>query len=179
MHIVGERRIALQLRRSAGHVRLPRYVGAQEERHSIFSVAWRALRARRVAAWHPEGTHGKFDSHFVLLSESVTDLSRGPTHTDTLQAHTVTRRPQPSKAGAARPVRPTKPSGPDPPSELVSRCDFRLVSTRTSEHATSEPTNQKMVALRKLALFCCCRAAPPLLRIALGADVRPPLLAPS
>lgn len=72
MHIVGERRIALQLRRSAGHVRLPRYVGAQEERHYIFSVAWRALRARRVAAWHPEGTHGKFDSDFVLLSESVT-----------------------------------------------------------------------------------------------------------
>jgi hypothetical protein len=73
MHIVGERRIALQLRRSAGHVRLPRYVGAQEERHYIFSVASRALRARRVAAaWPPEGTHGKFDSDFVLLSESVT-----------------------------------------------------------------------------------------------------------
>ena len=49
----------------------------------------------------------------------VTDLSSG-THTDTLQAHTITRRPQPSKAGAARPVRPTKSSGPDRPAERAS-----------------------------------------------------------
>ena len=64
MHIVGERRIALQLRRSAGHVRLPRYVGAQEERRSIFSVAstQRCVLDDESQPAPPEGT----------LSESVT-----------------------------------------------------------------------------------------------------------
>ena len=87
--------------------------------------------------YHKDRTHAHW------RNRSFTE--RGPTHTDTLQAHTVTRRPQPSKAGAARPVRPTKSSGPD---DHNHRPKTLRISDRPAERASKRSTTDRVTDAR-------------------------------